>query len=111
MRQTISFVSLKSSPTDHVAGDGVLHKKTRPLPPSAMSVCTCDARRFQMVNSTVSLKIGIGDPGTIFTRTLNLPSISATDQSHLAPLAPPLIHFLWESHPDLTLGTQLAKIG
>src|SRR5689334_13904204 len=75
------------------------------------SVCSCDARRFQVVDKTVSFKIGIGDPGTILACTLNLPPISTANQFHLVSLPPPLIHFSRESHPNFSFGTQLAKIG
>src|SRR5437660_10178852 len=90
---------------------GRFDEDPRKAPDRNASVRGCHARRFQVVDKTASFKIGIGDPGTIFAGTFNLPPISTANQFHLASLAPPLIHFPRESHPNLSLATQLGKIG
>src|SRR5437867_13160054 len=48
------------------------------------TTCSRYARRFQVVDDTLTFKIGRGDAGTLFASTFNLPPISKPNQFHLA---------------------------
>src|SRR5204863_6071862 len=108
--QTISFISLESSATGHATRARAL-RNVCPFCSSPMSICRGHRWHFQSIDNPIPFQIRIGNPRSIFAGTLNLPPISTANQFQLASLAPPLIHFSRESHPNLSLGTQLGKIG
>src|SRR5207247_11224373 len=93
--------SIRTSSDDRYVACG--HKFSN-LQRVSVTVAGRRACGFQAVDNTIAFELRAGDPGALLTWALDVPPISAADESPLTAFTPPLVAFSGERYPDLLLG-------